>query len=301
MFNTNKSFVPGLVSVIIPTYNRSELVLNAIDSVLLQTYHFIEIIVVDDCSTDNTLSVLAFYGTKIRVIKNEVNSYVGYSRNLGVSLAKGEYVAFLDSDDKWLPNKLELQINWMKKNNYEISTSAFYTYHKGSNSLQFKQRPYASILNFPDILYGIFIAPGSTLMLKRNLFIELLGYDISFRRLEDWDLLIRIFLKYKYISFLNEPLSEIYASNEYTFNNLQKSGKKLFLSNYKLLFSVKYHYPVLLLVGILFEYFIASFRSKNYLKALLYFILFNFLSLFKNPYYKIHLFAVKKHYSKICN
>ena len=299
MLKAENSLLPGLVSVIIPTYNRSDLVGNAIDSVLCQTYPLFEIIVVDDCSTDNTISILKKYGDKIRFVKNDSNSYVGFTRNFGVSIANGDYVAFLDSDDKWVPNKLEVQISWMLANKFEISTTNFYVYQEDNDSLLLKHRPYLSELKFTDILYGIYIAPGSTLIIKRDIFIALNGYETSYRRLEDWDLLIKIFLNYKRIGFLSEPTAQIFASNEYTLTKLKESGKKLFMSNYKSLFSVRWYYPILLLVGILFEFFVASFRTKRYFMAALYFIILNALSLFRNPYFEIHSNSFKKCFNKV--
>lgn len=294
MSNNVKPFIPDLVSVIIPTFNRSELVVKAIDSVLDQTYSNIEIIVVDDCSTDNTISLLEKYGDKITFFRNEKNSYVGFTRNYGVSLARGEYIAFLDSDDCWLPNKLDLQLSWMKMNQFNISASGFYTYNKSIGILVRKDRPYSSQLRFIDILYGIYIAPGSTLLMRRDFFTAIGGYKISYRRLEDWDLLIRIFLKYERVGFLNCPTAKIFASNDFTVSNLRESSKKLFRENYISLLKVKWYYPIILLVGLFFELFVTEFRSKNYFRAAGYFIILNLLSLFQHPYFTIHASTIKK-------
>ena len=101
--------LPNRVSVIIPTYNRANLVCRAIDSALAQTHPDIEIIVVDDGSTDDTAERLAIYDQRIRVIR-QPNAGVGAARNSGIALAGGEFIAFLDSDDDWLPWKLSAQI-----------------------------------------------------------------------------------------------------------------------------------------------------------------------------------------------
>jgi glycosyltransferase involved in cell wall biosynthesis len=105
---------PGLVSVIIPTYNRAYIVGHAVDSVLAQTYSNIEIIIVDDGSTDDTRSVIAKYDSRVRYA-HQNNGGVPAARNHGFSLARGEFIALLDSDDAWHPNKLELQIAFMRK------------------------------------------------------------------------------------------------------------------------------------------------------------------------------------------
>lgn len=106
---------PGLVSVIIPTYNRETLVCRAIQSVLNQSYQNFEIIVVDDGSSDNTAEIVKNYIPKTKYIYQE-NAGASAARNKGIDLAKGEWIAFLDSDDEWLPDKLTLQTDLLKRN-----------------------------------------------------------------------------------------------------------------------------------------------------------------------------------------
>ena len=105
---------PTIVSAIIPTYNRAHLVTEAIDSVLAQTYPHIEVIVVDDGSTDDTMARLAPYGSRIRVIRQE-NAGPAAARNKGIAASSGGLVAFLDSDDLWLPAKIERQVRLLQK------------------------------------------------------------------------------------------------------------------------------------------------------------------------------------------
>jgi len=102
------------VSVIIPTYNNVDMVVNAIDSVLAQTYKEFEIIVVDDGSTDNTKEVVQSYGDSVKYVYQE-NSHISAARNRGFSVSKGKYIAQLDADDLWLPEKLEKQIAMFEK------------------------------------------------------------------------------------------------------------------------------------------------------------------------------------------
>ncbi len=105
--------VDGLVSVIIPTYNRARLCKQAVESALLQTYRNVEVIVIDDGSTDNTKEVVSFFDSRVRLLSQK-NSGVSSARNLGMQSARGEFIAFLDSDDSWLPWKLELQVNLLR-------------------------------------------------------------------------------------------------------------------------------------------------------------------------------------------
>lgn len=112
-----------LVSIIMPSYNTAKFISETITSVLAQTYTNWELIIVDDCSTDDTDAVVRPYlaDDRIRYIKNEKNSGAAVSRNRALREAKGKWIAFLDSDDLWLPEKLEKQIAFMEKNNCRFS------------------------------------------------------------------------------------------------------------------------------------------------------------------------------------
>jgi glycosyltransferase involved in cell wall biosynthesis len=111
-----------LVSIIMPSYNTGRFLAESIRSVLAQTYENWELIVVDDCSTDDTDAVVAgFTDPRIRYIKNEKNSGAAQSRNRALREAKGRWIAFLDSDDLWEPEKLALQVEFMERGGYTFS------------------------------------------------------------------------------------------------------------------------------------------------------------------------------------
>lgn len=112
-----------LVSVIMPSYNTSDFISETIKSVLNQTYTNWELLIVDDCSTDNTDEIVRPFllDKRIRYLKNENNSGAAVSRNRALREAKGKWVAFLDSDDLWMPDKLSKQIRFMEKNSYHFS------------------------------------------------------------------------------------------------------------------------------------------------------------------------------------
>ena len=125
-----------LVSVIMPSYNTERFIKETINSVLSQTYINWELIIVDDCSTDNTDAiVLECQDPRIRYFKNEKNSGAAVSRNLALREAKGKWIAFLDSDDLWKPEKLEKQIKFMKDNNYHFSYTNYSEIDEASISL----------------------------------------------------------------------------------------------------------------------------------------------------------------------
>jgi teichuronic acid biosynthesis len=116
-----------LVSIIMPSYNTAEYIAETIQSVLSQTYKNWELIIVDDCSTDNTDAIVKPFlvDERIRYLKNEQNSGAALSRNRALREAKGRWIAFLDSDDLWMPEKLEKQISFMETNGYSFSYTAY--------------------------------------------------------------------------------------------------------------------------------------------------------------------------------
>lgn len=123
-----------LVSIIMPSYNTGGYIKNSIESVLAQTYENWELIIVDDCSTDDTDGIVRQFSDKrIRYLKNKKNSGAAISRNYALREAKGRWIAFLDSDDLWLPEKLEKQIAFMENNGYSFSYTDYKIRWNGKN------------------------------------------------------------------------------------------------------------------------------------------------------------------------
>lgn len=112
-----------LVSIIMPSYNTERYISESIKSVINQTYKNWELLIVDDCSTDSTDEIIKkfCYEKRIKYFKNKKNSGAAVSRNKALKEAKGKWIAFLDSDDLWFPEKLEKQIEFMKRNNYKFT------------------------------------------------------------------------------------------------------------------------------------------------------------------------------------
>ncbi|WP_281699511.1 glycosyltransferase family 2 protein [Cetobacterium somerae] len=118
-----------LVSIITPSYNSEKFIKETIESVLNQTYINWELLIVDDCSTDESPKIIKEYSKidhRIKYLRNEKNSGPAITRNRGLDIAKGKYIAFLDSDDFWDKQKLELQIDFMEKNNLSITHSDYF-------------------------------------------------------------------------------------------------------------------------------------------------------------------------------
>lgn len=127
----------NLVSIIMPSYNTGQFIRDTIESVLQQTYSKWELIIVDDCSTDDTDDVVSQYlsDNRIHYLKNDVNSGAAISRNRALREAKGKWIAFLDSDDLWSPEKLEKQICFMENGNYHFSYTRYEEINEGSEPL----------------------------------------------------------------------------------------------------------------------------------------------------------------------
>lgn len=144
----------GLVSIITPSYNTGRYIAETIESVINQTYKNWEMIIVDDCSTDDTEKIVSSYNdSRIRFIKNDTNSGAAVSRNKAIREAKGEWIAFLDSDDLWVPDKLESQIAFMCENRYAFSCGYSTCIDENSNSLHVIDTCPKKITRFMFLLY----------------------------------------------------------------------------------------------------------------------------------------------------
>jgi glycosyltransferase involved in cell wall biosynthesis len=200
-----------LVSTIIPTYNRASLVSEAIDSVLAQTYPQIEVIVIDDGSTDGTLEVLKRYGNRIQVI-SQPNAGPAAARNRGIDAAQGEMVAFLDSDDLWLPEKLARQVKLLQQlGNVPCCVSSIRMQGKGQQSTSFDvawldPAVGEGVWHNPDeILATRFVLFNQGVIIRRPVLKELGGFDERLWLLEDYDLALRLSL-YGGWAFVRDPL-----------------------------------------------------------------------------------------------
>ena len=161
-----------IVSVILPTFNRLDQTRLAIESVLAQTMADFELIVVDDGSTVSMEAALAdLSDNRIKLIKRRVNCGAAAARNVGIHLARGQFIAFLDSDDRWLPDKMELQILFMNEalpQPANISCTGFF-YHKPGWQHWSRVVPSSSAGEPRAFLDGCFISPGSTMVVRRML------------------------------------------------------------------------------------------------------------------------------------
>lgn len=194
-----------LVSVIIPTYNRGRLILDSINSVLNQTYKNIELIVVDDCSTDNTEEILkSINDSRIKYVKLEKNSGACIARNKGIELSTGKFIAFNDSDDLWITTKLEKQLCFLKNYNADIVICKMECRTPENNFIHnFPNIEFDRKISYKDLLkYNS--ASTQTIFGKTDCFKEII-FDATMPRLQDWDEVLRLSQKYR-IFYQNEIL-----------------------------------------------------------------------------------------------
>jgi glycosyltransferase involved in cell wall biosynthesis len=200
------------VSVIIPTYNRARLVTKAIDSVLSQTYTDYEIIVVDDGSTDNTHLALESYISRINYIY-QPNSGPSAARNTGIRASKGKWIAFLDSDDSWVPQKLFRQMELLTRVPVKVClTNIFWnpkvTEEKKEQEHFHEKKTIEQIFHQP--LELLFLRPSmynvlSTILIDRDLLIKAGCFDERMKRGEDTRLLTRLAFETPF-AYIDEPL-----------------------------------------------------------------------------------------------
>lgn len=207
------------VSVIIPTYNSANLLSRAVDSVLEQTYSDLELIIIDDGSTDSTDEVVSEYSDeRIKYIKHELNRGGSAARNTGIENAKGKYIAFLDADDEWLPPKLECQLNKLRscpeeyvavhcKRDYDVNVFARLRDHLstivGTKKRDVPKEGGKELIK--EILSMNLSTGASTLIVETKVVNELGGFDSTFPRHQDWEFLIRVLQQGK-LAYVDEPL-----------------------------------------------------------------------------------------------
>ena len=200
------------IAVVIPTFNRDSVVSRAIDSALRQTLLPAEIIVVDDGSTDNTPSLIAAKYSAISYLRTE-NKGVSAARNLGIKKAKSEWIAFLDSDDEWLPQKLEKQVAYLsREQKYKVAHCDEIWIRNGKRVNQkAKHKKYGGYI-FEKCLPLCVISP-SAVIIRRELFDELGCFDETLPACEDYDLWLRICAKYP-VLFVGEPLLNKFGGHD---------------------------------------------------------------------------------------
>lgn len=222
----------NLVSIIITTYNRKNLLVRCIESVLSQTYKNLEIIIVDDCSSDGTYEyLLEMNDGRIKILRNLENSGSNYSRNIGFKKSSGEFIAFLDDDDEWYRQKIEKQIQTINESNAGVVYCGFdlFTLDKYSISFTPSYRGWVE----KEILKRNFIG-SPTPLIDRKAFESIGGYDESLSHCQDWDLWIRLssIVEIDYVDLILA---------RYNVHGIQKSSQLIQLINSRIKLLNKYY------------------------------------------------------------
>ncbi len=206
----------GLVSVVIPVYNREDTIKRAIDSVLYQTYADLEVIVVDDGSDDNTIKIVeAYKDSRVTLICQKEHGGANKARNVGIASSRGEYIAFQDSDDEWLNDKLYQQIEFMKKEDFLACYCAYNIFENGTEYIlpfdYTDHEKYQSMLHEILAKYNVIGTPA--LVIRREV-LDLMNnewFDEALPRMQDYDFVIRLIQAVK-IGYINKPLINAYRS-----------------------------------------------------------------------------------------
>ena len=213
------------VSVILPTYNRAHLVGRAIESVFKQSYSDLELIVVDDGSTDNTQSdIKKFSDSRFRYVAVSHGGGAA-ARNAGIQAAKGQFIAFQDSDDEWFPSKLEKQMNLFSESNSEVGAVYCGFYKIGRDGMR-KYYPGEEVhkkegMIYRELLSGNFITTQSAVV-RRECLDKVGCFDISLPGMQEWDLWIRV-SEYYLFGYVPEALLVTYFTDDSITSN--QSGR----------------------------------------------------------------------------
>jgi glycosyltransferase involved in cell wall biosynthesis len=205
-----------IVSVVISTYNRQEKLERAIHSVLTQSFKEIEVIIVDNASTDNTtLKVANFKDERIVYIRHEANKGGPAARNTGIKAARAPFIAFLDDDDQWDPSKLEKQVQKMNESSSKVGLVYVGTevFDESKNSLIQTYKPNYRGNVSQVLLSGTILGSVSSVLVRKECFDQVGMFDESLSSCQDWDMWLRIAQNYEF-EFVDEILARINMHGE---------------------------------------------------------------------------------------
>lgn len=224
------------VSVILPTYNRSRTLGRAIDGVLAQSYRDFELIVVDDGSTDGTEGLLAAVAdSRLRVIKGSQRRGAAHARNAGIRAARGQLVAFQDSDDEWLPGKLECQVGLLESGPDEVGwVGGAYLVDSGTTRREVRSRALERGDDYDGELFigEPFVTP--TWLVRRKSLLDAGLFDETMPCLEDWDLIFKLASRCRFRSVADVILVR-HASADSLFSDIakRKAGLEVMLTRHR--------------------------------------------------------------------
>ena len=287
-----------LVSVIIPSYNKQDFIEQSINSVINQTYKNIEIIVVDDCSSDKTLNILKKYENKIKLYVNNINKGASFCRNYGFKKSRGKYIAHLDCDDYYHKNKIYKSIDYINKNNH------FFIYTNvnliNSNGKKLNNNNNIQSIGEGDISKKLLLneisITNSTLVAKRECFNKVGLFDEKIFLAADREMLTRLSLNYK-AGFINEQLTFYRVHTNNMFINIDNTIKEFVYilnknKNINMFKNKKFFNTCLCNIYYNYSKFYIMFSDYQKSKKLLFKILMNNINYKKNHLVLLLIFLV---------
>lgn len=263
------SFSPS-VSVVIPAYNRAHTIAAALRSVLEQTYQDFEALVVDDGSDDDLARVVeTFDEPRLRLIRHERNRGAAAARNSGIRAAGGEWVAFLDSDDEWLAEKLSEQMALLAASAGAQACTTGYLLAGPQGARPYL--PQRAALSLKGLLLGCELGPGTTLVVRRRIFEEIGVLDETLPRYEDWDWLIRYAQRYP-LALVEKPLARVNKSPRSSGKAIEQATLRLLEKHAGLLDDYGWRHRRRALARRWLEVALYYFREGNYRRGGLFFL-----------------------------
>ena len=229
----------GDISVVIPYYNREQYIDEAVQSVMSQTLKPLEIIIVNDCSRESSRRYLDRYASTCKIVDLEVNVGLAAARNEGVRCARGRFVAFLDDDDVWLPQKLEIQRRYMDEHPEcaIVHTAVWLFFLTGRDEFfkRFEEGP----MTLAQALTNEYWAIIPTVLIRSEVIQAVAGFDVNFRECEDRDFIIRCCAAGYRVEGIIEPLVRVRRQNQ---EGLTKDHWRIFRADLRMCWKLKKHY-----------------------------------------------------------
>ena len=277
-----------MVSIIMPAYNAESTIFESIKSVLNQTYQDWELIIINDGSIDKTESIVKNIFDKRISYYYQTNSGVSAARNFGLTVCKGDYIAFLDSDDCWDKIKLFEQLEFFENNpNYSMIHTDYYTFDKTLDALKYKKyiEPYNNICSYYDKLLINDIIVTSSVMLKREVYQSIKFFDNQFFGVEDWDYWIRVAKEFN-IAYINVCLTYYRENISGISKNLKRQlAQEHLLRNKHLTLNVSKRIRNLSHWQLLKKELFFVYKTKNPIIAIIYYFKMMILYPFKKDTY----------------
>lgn len=292
-----------LISVVVMTYNRSAYLSNTLHSILNQTYKNIEVVIIDDGSTDNTEEIVSsIHDTRIRYIRNNNNSKnIALLKNQGINTSVGNYIAFCDDDDLWYPEKLETQIPFLKEYDLVCCNANIINSEGDIIEHSFYKLATTNFKISPKILFSENVILVSSILFKKEILKKEKFDDRNIKVFyEDWELWLRIIDKHKFF-FLNINLVSIRRHSSITFKSIESRNSGLidtmnFIRTQNQLTNYIYNkYANIAVAGANFALFKNLYQGKKFIKSILYIL--SFLLRLLHPftfYYYFNRFFLKR-------